>query len=88
MVARSGRSSARISSPPSGASPSTSRDPTEFFGIPNPFFVYQPYTFFLDMLPYALVILIMVLGAREAMKRRVGAPAALGIPWVRGERGM
>ena len=38
-------------------------------------------------LAFALVILIMVLGAREAIKRRVGAPAALGIPWVRGERG-
>lgn len=62
--------------------------PPDFFGVPNPFFTYQPYTFFLDMLPYALVILIMVLGAREAIKRRVGAPAALGIPWVRGERGM
>jgi simple sugar transport system permease protein len=61
--------------------------PTDFFGIPNPFFTYQPFTFFLDMLPYALVILIMVLGAREAIKRRVGAPASLGIPWVRGERG-
>lgn len=62
--------------------------PPDFFGVPNPFFTYQPLTFFLDMLPYALVILIMVLGAREAIKRRVGAPAALGIPWVRGERGM
>lgn len=62
--------------------------PPDFFGVPNPFFTYQPLTFFLDMLPYALVILIMVLGAREAIKRRVGAPAALGIPWVRGDRGM
>ena len=62
--------------------------PPDFFGVPNPFFTYQPLTFFLDMLPYALVILIMVLGAREAIKRRVGAPAALGVPWVRGERGM
>ena len=61
--------------------------PTEVLGFPNPFFTYQPLTFFLDMLPYALVILIMVLGAREAIKRHVGAPAALGIPWVRGERG-
>ncbi|MFN8619618.1 MAG: ABC transporter permease [Chloroflexota bacterium] len=62
--------------------------PPDFFGIPNPFFTYQPYTFFLDMLPYALVILIMVLGAREAIKRRVGAPAALGTPYIRGERGL
>jgi len=62
--------------------------PPDFFGVPNPFFTYQPYTFFLDMLPYALVILIMVLGAREAIKRRVGAPAALGVPYIRGERGL
>ena len=40
------------------------------------------------MLPYALVIFIMVVGAREAIKRRVGAPAALGIPYIRGERGL
>jgi general nucleoside transport system permease protein len=62
--------------------------PPDLFGISNPFHTYQPYTFFLDMLPYALVILIMVLGAREAIKRRVGAPAALGTPYIRGERGL
>jgi general nucleoside transport system permease protein len=61
--------------------------PTNFFGIPNIFYTYQPATFFLEMLPYALVIFVMVLGSREAMKRRVGAPAALGIPYVRGDRG-
>jgi len=61
--------------------------PRDFFGIPNPFFVYQPSTFFLDMLPYALVILVLVLGSRSANRRRLGAPAALGLPYVRGERG-
>ena len=30
----------------------------------------------------------LVLGAREAIKRRVGAPAALGVPYIRGERGL
>jgi len=44
--------------------------------------------FFLQMLPYALVILILVIGSREALKKRVGAPAALGNPYVRGERGL
>ena len=44
-------------------------------------------TFFLDMLPYALVILVVVLGSREAIRKRIGAPAALGVPYVRGERG-
>ncbi len=27
------------------------------------------------------------IGSREAMKKRMGAPAALGLPYVRGERG-
>ena len=62
--------------------------PPDFLGIPNPFFTYQPSTFFLNMLPYVLVILVLVLGSRSAMRRRVGAPAALGIPFVRGERGL
>ena len=34
-----------------------------------------------------LVILIVVFGAREAVRKRLGAPAALGLPYVRGERG-
>ena len=39
------------------------------------------------MLPYALVLVALVLGSRTAMRKRIGAPAALGIPYVRGERG-
>ena len=39
------------------------------------------------MLPYALVILILVIGSREAMRKRMGAPAALGNPYVRGSAG-
>jgi simple sugar transport system permease protein len=39
------------------------------------------------MLPYLFVILVVVAGSREALRRRVGAPAALGRPYVRGERG-
>jgi simple sugar transport system permease protein len=61
--------------------------PSELFGFPNPFFTYQPSTFFLNMLPYAMVILVLVIGSREARRRRLGAPAALGVPFVRGERG-
>ena len=34
------------------------------------------------------MILVVVLGSREALRKRVGAPAALGIPYVRGERGV
>jgi general nucleoside transport system permease protein len=43
---------------------------------------------FMDMLPYLGTILILILGSREAMRRRLGAPAALGVPYVRGERGL
>ena len=61
--------------------------PRDFLGVENPFFYYHPSTFFLNMLPYAMVILVVVLAAREANRRRIGAPAALGLPYVRGERG-
>jgi simple sugar transport system permease protein len=56
-------------------------------GLPNPFFEYQPSTFFLGMLPYVMVILVLVFAASEANRKRLGAPAALGLPYVRGERG-
>jgi general nucleoside transport system permease protein len=59
-----------------------------FLGITNPFQPGRSSTYFLDMLPYLLVILVVVLGSREASRKRVGAPAALGIPYVRGERGV
>jgi general nucleoside transport system permease protein len=62
--------------------------PTQLFGLPNPFY-YNPYWgFFLQMLPYAFTVLILVLGSREALRKRLGAPAALGTPYVRGERGL
>jgi len=60
--------------------------PTQFFGFANPFY-YNPYWgFFLQMLPYAFTIIILVIGSREAMRKRLGAPAALGLPYIRGER--
>jgi simple sugar transport system permease protein len=59
--------------------------PADFFGFTNPFFAYHPSTFFLDMLPYALVIVVLVIGSREARRKRLGAPAALGVPYVREE---
>ena len=43
---------------------------------------------FLEMLPYVFIIAILVLGSREAARKRLGAPAALGTPYVRGERGL
>jgi ABC-type uncharacterized transport system permease subunit len=60
--------------------------PTMLLGMRNPFY-YNPYLgFFLQMLPYAFTILVLVIGSREAMRKRLGAPAALGLPYVRAQR--
>lgn len=62
--------------------------PTQLLGVRNPFF-YNPYWgFFLQMLPYAFTIVVLVLGSREAVRKRLGAPAALGTPYIRGQRGI
>ena len=62
--------------------------PTVLFGLANPFY-YNPYWgFFLQMIPYAFTIIVLVIGSREAMRKRLGAPAALGTPYIRGERGL
>ena len=62
--------------------------PTMILGIANPFY-YNPYWgFFLQMLPYAFTIIVLVIGSREAVRKRLGAPAALGLPYIRGERGL
>jgi ABC-type uncharacterized transport system permease subunit len=61
--------------------------PTTLLGFANPFY-YNPYLgFFLQMLPYAFTIIVLIIGSREAMRKRLGAPAALGVPYVRAERG-
>ena len=61
--------------------------PTLLFGLANPFY-YNPYWgFFLQMLPYAFTVIVLVIGSREAMRKRLGSPAALGVPYIRGERG-
>lgn len=57
-------------------------------GVANPFQAGRSATFFLEMLPYLFVIVVVIIGSREALRRRVGAPAALGIPYVRGDRGV
>ena len=62
--------------------------PLTLFGLRNPFY-YNPYWgFFLQMLPYAFTIIVLVIGSREAIRKRLGAPAALGLPYIRGERGL
>lgn len=42
---------------------------------------------FLRMMPYAAVIIILVLASREAVRKRIGAPAALAVPYTREEGG-
>jgi simple sugar transport system permease protein len=62
--------------------------PQLLLGLANPFF-YNPYLgFFLQMLPYAFTIIVLIIGSREALRKRLGAPAALGLPYIRGERGV
>jgi len=41
---------------------------------------------FLEALPYVMTIVVLVLVSTGLAKRRVGAPAALGVPYVREER--
>lgn len=60
--------------------------PQLLLGLPNPFFYNPYYGFLLQMLPYAFTILVLVIGSREALRQRLGAPAALGMPYIRGER--
>ncbi len=40
----------------------------------------------LNGLPYLLTVIILTFGATESMRRKMGAPAALGIPYEREER--
>jgi simple sugar transport system permease protein len=62
--------------------------PTLLLGLANPFYYNPYYGFFLQMLPYAFTIIVLVLGSREAVRKRLGAPAALGLPYIRGQRGL
>ncbi|MCD6515363.1 MAG: ABC transporter permease [Candidatus Odinarchaeota archaeon] len=52
-------------------------------------FRLQPYGIppnILAMLPYLFTIIALLIGTTERMKKRIGAPAALCIPYTRGER--
>ena len=62
--------------------------PATLFGLTNPLFINSNYGFFLQMMPFILTILALVWGSRAATRKRLGAPAALGVPYVRGERGL
>jgi simple sugar transport system permease protein len=60
--------------------------PTTLLGLRNPFHYNSYLGFFLQMLPYAFTIVVLVIGSREAMRKRLGAPAALGTPYVRSQK--
>ena len=60
--------------------------PMILFGAPNPFFYNHNLAFFLQMMPFLLTIIALVLGSAASRRQRIGAPAALGVPYVRGER--
>jgi ABC-type uncharacterized transport system permease subunit len=62
--------------------------PMQLLGFKNPFYFNPYYGFFLQMLPYAFTIIVLVIGSREAIRKRLGSPAALGLPYIRGERGL
>jgi simple sugar transport system permease protein len=62
--------------------------PRMILGFTNPLFINSNFGFFLQMAPYLLTILALVIGSRAAMRKRLGAPAALGEPYIRGERGL
>jgi ABC-type uncharacterized transport system permease subunit len=62
--------------------------PTTLMGFANPLYVNSNYGFFLQMTPYILTIIAVILGSRQATRKRLGAPAALGEPYIRGERGL
>ena len=43
-------------------------------------------SFFLKMLPYIFTIIVLVIATQETIRRRIGAPANLGLPYYRGEK--
>src|SRR4029453_2480786 len=47
-------------------------------GFQNPFTAGNSATFFLGMLPYLMVIVVVVIGSREAVRKGGGAPRPLG----------
>ena len=62
--------------------------PRILLGFTNPLFINSNFGFFLQMAPYLLTIVALMIGSRAATRKRLGAPAALGEPYVRGERGL
>ncbi len=62
--------------------------PMTILGLRNPFFYNHNLVFFLQMVPFVLTIIALLWGSGVARRKRRGSPAALGIPYIRGERGL
>lgn len=62
--------------------------PAMILGFANPFFINPFLGFFLKMVPYAFTVIVLVIGSRESTRKRIGTPAALGLPYIRGQRGV
>lgn len=63
------------------------RLPLDLQGVPDlPLFRNPNLGYFLNMLPYLFTIFVLIMGSRESFRRRLGAPAGLGLPFVRGRR--
>lgn len=62
--------------------------PALLLGAKNPFFYNHNLVFFLQMAPYLLTIIALLWGSSDAKRKHLGAPAALGEAYVRGERGV
>ena len=63
------------------------RLPLDLQGVPDlPLFRNPNLGYFLNMLPYLFTIAVLIAGSRASFRRRLGAPAALGLPFVRGRR--
>jgi len=62
--------------------------PAMILGISNPFYTNVNYGFFLKMIPYIFTVVFLIIGSREANRKRIGSPAALGLPYIRGQRGL
>ncbi len=61
--------------------------PRILLGFVNPLYINSNYSFFLIMIPYLLTIIALIFGSRAVARNKTGSPAALGIPYIRGERG-
>ncbi len=62
------------------------RLPLDLQGIDGPLRDNPNLGYFMDMLPYLVTIAVLVLVSRESVRRRLGAPAALGRPFHRDGR--